>query len=242
MASFRCRSLHTIYSTNNRTIHYRKDMSSAACYGTSLQNMGNDPTKVFDASYDIMLMTDPNYMEWTGGNNCCLFDPHFIYCYLRRINRVKAFKFNLEESEYKGYKSLKIHLSMKGTRPEFTFVLQSIKRLYEYPYCFYLAEAKRMQEIPEFRFVSIFNLFNAVASYYEGDCGETGHSYSMSCKSVPVRVLKERLPHCKYAHEVYQNKYLYTRHSTNPDSSKWTNENFQSFLPSYIKNLKELSK
>ena len=217
-------------------------MRSGACYGESLARMGNDPKKEFEAEYHIMLMTDPKYMERSGGNNYCCFDSHFVYCYLRRVARVKAFKFNLEESEFAGYKGLKINLSMKGTRPEFTFVLQSIKRLYEYPYCFYLAEAKKMQEIPEFRFISIFNLFNAVASYYQGYCGETGHSYSISCRSVPVRVLKERLPKCNYAHEVYHNKILGFEHSTDPDSSKWTNENFNLHLPSYIKNLKELSK
>lgn len=216
-------------------------MSEAPCYGTSLSQMGSDSTIEFEAEYHIMLMKDPRYMEQIHGNNYCPFDKHFIYCYLRRISRVKAFKFHIEEDEFKGFSSYRIDLSMKGTRPEFTFVLQSIKRLYEHPYCMYLLEAKRMQEFPEFKFNSIFNLFNAVASYYHGDYGNTGHSYSYSSAAVPVRILKERLSKAKYASDVYKYRPLKTYHACPTDSDKFNEENFKALLPDYVKNLKALA-
>lgn len=243
MADFKCTSLHTIYSSVNRTNGWKREkIESAACYGNSLAAMGSNYTNKFEAEYHIMLMKDPSYMDINHANNYCPFDKHFVYCYLRRISRVKAFKFHVEESNFRGCQSYRIDLVMTGTRPEFTFVLQSIKRLYEYPYCIYLLEAKRMQEIPEFKFDSIFNLFNAVASYYNGEVPNTGHSYSCSSIAVPVRVLKERLSKAKFATDVYKYRELSCYHKCPTDTDSFSEETFGTRLPGYIKNLKALSK
>jgi len=242
MADFRCKSLHTIYATENKTIDWSKEMNYAACFGESLNMMGRNPGKEYTASYHIMLMTDPSYMNNTNGNNYCIFDSKFVYCYLRRINRVKAFKFNVEDSEYHGYRAYKINLTMTGTRAEFTFVLQSIKRLYEHPYCFYLSEAKRMQENSKFKFNSLFNLYNAVTSYFQGSTCNTDHSYSGSSIAVPVRVIRERLAKANFATDVYTPKVLRTHHIIPLDTDSWTYEEFKKRLPGYVKNLKDLSK
>lgn len=213
-----------------------------ACFGDSL----NMCTRINNnVEYTIVLIRDNSYVEEKHYNNYCLMSKHQLSNYLRRISSIKPFKYKVYDDELDGVPCFKIKLNMVGTKKEITFVLQCIKRTYEYPYNLFLDHAFKLQEIKNYKFDSILNLFNVVFSAY-WSYPYTDHCFSGCCKFEKYQTLREKLPHITRVVDLYPNhveiewsskKYKGIEYSgTVPkNSDQWDNV-FELMLPTYIKN------
>ena len=84
----------------------------------------------------------------------CPFNPEEIDVYLNDINRVleKPIKWRIKETEIEGIPTLQIHLKIpnKYHWRQHLYILTRVRYLYEVPYCLYLRDAFKLQEVKKF--------------------------------------------------------------------------------------------
>ena len=247
MSKYTYTSLASIYSaTINGKVH-RKNCGVDVCFGSSLSKCTRQQNTV---QYTIVLITNPDYIGNVHNNNYCWMSKHQVENYLRRIKSIKPFKFSVRESTWNRWPCYKINLEMTGTKKEITFVLQSIKRTYEFPMNFYLHEAYEMQRLPAFKFDSVLNLFDVAWTTFYGTTSNSGHSYSGCSKFKKYKELREILPNINYTTDLFEKAYItpkkatygmikvpqYSSYNVPACTEDWTEENFRKFLPLYIEN------
>ena len=245
MANYSISNLATIYKAVINGQPQFHNPTRDVCFGSSLSKMnivGNNT-----CSYEIVLITTDDYAARQNGRNECFMSKHELENYLRRIASIKQFKYVVRTTTWCNYPCYKINLNITGTKKEITFVLQCIKRTYEYPYNFYLLEAYRMQACPAFKFDSILNLYNCTASLFMRN-RYTDHSFSINAKFEKYKTLRERLPEIRMVSDLYpvagSTNYttidLYNAHLC--ESNNWTQASFESRLPKYIERYHELKR
>lgn len=238
-------NLCTIYSAQINGQVYLKRCIRDVCFGSSLGRCTRQQNTV---EYTIVLIKDPNYID-TGHNNYCWMSKHQVENYLRRIKSIRSFKSSVRESTWNSHKCYKINLKMTGTKKEITFVLQSIKRMYEFPYNFFLHEAYEMQRLPAFKFDSVLNLFDVAWTTFYGKSANSGHSYSGCSAFKKYQEISEALPHVENVVDLFMHKaispFIAKRDMIQGGQNNygipyqlhdWTEESFRKFLPLYIKN------
>lgn len=249
MPKYKYPNLCTIYNCCINGEQYNTRFSRSACYGTSLSLMHSRGSNT--ASYTIMLITDSKYVD-NGYNNYCWMTKHQVECYLRRIASIKPFSYKVFDANLNGSTCYKIELNISGTKKEITFVLQSIKRLYECPYNFYLQQAYMLQELPAFKFDSILNLFDVIFSTYDSSKNHD-HCFSGNTKFEKYSTLRERLPHVIYASDLFPTYVSSTKRTTKisgmdyygncpANTEDWTEDYFRSKLPEYVENYNRLKR
>ena len=246
MSKYQYTNLCSIYSYKCNGYTYRAERQQDVCFGKSLTNCIRIHNEVF---YKIALIKNTNFID-VHDNNYCWMNKHQIENYLRRIASIKPFKYRVYEGSFRKTSCYNIDLSMNGTKKEITFVLQSIKRMYEFPYNFFLLQAYKMQALPEFKFDSILNLFNVIyGSFYPG-AANSGHSYSGASKFEKYRDIKAKLPSVAYTTQIYPKhipcvaaerlKGIYYYNNCPADTDQWNEDLFRRLLPTYITNYKRL--
>jgi hypothetical protein len=85
----------------------------------------------------------------------CPFNPGEIDTYLKDINRVleKPIKWKIKETEIEGIPTLQIYLKIpnKYHWRQHLYILTRVRYLYEVPYCLYLRDAFKLQEVKKFK-------------------------------------------------------------------------------------------
>lgn len=248
MAIYKFPSYCTIY--NYRLLkdkHWYWDTHKQnACFGGSLSNLKGRLNAV---EYSILLVKNTNFVK-TNRNNYCWMTKHQLNTYLRRIKSIKSFKYKVSDYEDSTQTFYKIDLKIFGTKKEITFVLQCIKRTYEYPFNFVLLQAYKLQELTAYKRTSILNLFNVVWSTYRSN-HNTGHSFSGNSIFVKYSYLQEHLPKVLYVTDLYQpGQGVPAKEHVDgisywdlfpSDTSQWTSEYlFSKMLPYYTANYKLL--
>lgn len=243
-------SYATIY---NATVNSNKELYSYvgrhACYGDSLARMSGTHN---DASYHIILVRDDSWVKRHYKNQCRM-SKHQVENYLRRIKSIQPFKYSVKEGEFEGAECFHLYLKMTDvTKKQATFVLQCVKRIYEWPYCFFLEQALQLQRIPKYKHDSILNLFNVTYSTFY-DSQNTDHCFSGNAKFEKYSTIREKLPHVKYTSDVYPTdggpykpaksiKGISYAGCVPNTPSQWTPELFQALLPYYVENYNRLKR
>lgn len=220
-----------------------------ACFGDSLALFNRGAKNV--AHYHIILVRDDSWLR-NNYKNQCRMSKHQLENYLRRIATIKPFKYKVEEGNFGDSKCFHLYVDISGTKKETTFVLQCIKRTYEWPYCFFLEQAFHLQELPEFKHDSILNLFNVVFSCFI-EYKNTDHCFSGNAKFEKYSTIRARLPHVTYTSDIYPDIGEGTKFAPKIEGiiyqgsypsapAQWTNELFQELLPYYVKNYKLLKR
>lgn len=253
MAIYRYPSYCTIYDANidGRKVWHTpvKTYIRAACYGSSLVMIGKGRNHI--VHYDIILITDESKIKQQFKNNCRM-SKHQLENYLRRITSIKPFKYHISQSEYKGSPCFELSLDIRGGKKEITFVLQCIKRTYEFPYNFYLEQAYKMQEIPKYKHDSILNLFNVVFSTFSSHKNKD-HCFSGNTYFEKYTNLRNKMPLITYACDLYPDYCRTTKRAPRLDgvdycddipgnTDQWTDALFERLLPYYIINYNELKR
>lgn len=111
----------------------------------------------------------------------CPFNPKEIKLYFKDINRVleKPIKWKIKESEIKGIPTLQIRLRVpnKYTWRQHLYILTRVRYLYEVPYCLYLRDAMKLQEIQKYdggyeeAFLEVLKHLPVISSELGSFCG-----------------------------------------------------------------------
>lgn len=171
-----------------------------ACYRGALNRMSNR-ARQYHSILKIKLFNTTNDVV-NGNNNCCFLTQHQVVNYLRQLASIYPFKYKVTTGTYGRQSTYVIDLDLTATRAVSTFILQSIKKLYEFPQNFYIQEAYKMQHMPKFRFTNIQNLFMAVASSYERD-PHRDHCFAISCKFRTKKQISEKLKSIQYVDDLF---------------------------------------
>ena len=241
-------NLCTIYAGSVNGREFDAPFREHVCYGSSLEHFTRLQN---DAEYNIILITDYSYVN-RSKKNYCWMTKHQLENYLRRISTIKPFKYHVEASEFNGSPCFKVNIKIHGTKKETTFVLQCIKRVYEWPYNFFLQQAYELQGVPEYKFESILNLYNVVASTY-WSTKNCDHSFSINAKFEKYKTLREKLPHVKYVVDLYPDWGNETKRAPKLDGicyydvypskiEEWDDVFFAKMLPFYERNYNALKR
>lgn len=245
MAIYNYPSYCTVFSAKVNSIPIAR--GRRACYMDSLRRcIRNNNT----AEYKIYLYTDDRQIE-LGCNNRCFMQKHQLENYLRRIKSIKPFSYKVVETVLNGYPVYCIELKINGTKKEITFVLQCIKRTYEWPYNFFLMHAYKMQQLNEYKRDSILNLFNVIYSTYK-DSKNTDHCFSGKTYFEKYSTLREKLPHIDYVVDLYPdycNRVIKANRIKNiqywnniPCNTAQFDEVFDKVFPVYVENYQILKR
>jgi hypothetical protein len=251
MYKYYCPSYATIYQgvINGKEVWRTHRPERAACYGSSWGLFKDNANN--KAHYEIILITDKSWLAENYKNQCRM-SKHQVENYLRRIKTIYPFKYSVKDGDYRGSKCFILNIDMVGTRKEATFILQCIKRTYEWPFSFFLEQAYKLQELPQFKYDSILNLFNVALSCFT-DGVHFDHCFSGNTKFEKYSTLREKLPHVIYVSDLYPDATYQTKRAPKIDGisyygsypntpDEWTNELFQELLPYYIKNYNVLKR
>lgn len=241
----------TIYNgiINGLVVWNTNKPQRSACYANSWYYY--KPSDKNKAHYDIILITDDSKLRQNYKNQCRM-SKHQLENYLRRISTIYPFKYSVKEGEYYGSTCFVLSIDLIGTRKAVTFILQCIKRTYEWPFSFFLEQAYKLQELPQFKYDSILNLFNVTLScFYSGK--NFDHSFSGNTYFEKYSTIRQKLPHVKLTSDVYPHYCGTTKRAPKIDGisyydgcpnapSQWTDELFQELLPFYIENYNVLKR
>lgn len=173
-----------------------------ACYRGVLTKMVARDRK-YNLSLTIKVCNNSKLCKEDNLNNYCFLSKPEIFNYLRQLTKLYKFQYSICNGTFRNVKCYVIKINITATRAIATVVLQSIKKLYEFPQNFYLSQAFKMQHLPAFRFDNIQNLFMAVASCYEYE-GARDHVFGICRKFMTISQMKARLPRIAYACELYK--------------------------------------
>jgi hypothetical protein len=108
----------------------------------------------------------------------CPFSPREVDSYLNDINRVlvEPIKWKIKETEVEGIPTLQIYLKVPNIYSwrQHLYILTRVRYLYEVPYCLYLRDAFRLQEIKNFSGgyeEAFLEVFKHLPSYIPTDLG-----------------------------------------------------------------------
>lgn len=214
-----------------------------ACYRQLLNRMTNR-SKKYHSDISIKLCTDSYQPLTARHNNQCFLSRVQVSSYLHQLTKIYPFKYNVRNGSYYNHPCYIVHLDIMATRAVTTIIVQSIKKLYEFPQNYYLAQAYKMQHLPKFRFDNIQNLFMAVASCYESE-GDRDHVFGICRKFLTIDQMRKRIEHITYARQLYPDytKYYNLKVHQVPDyKTEYITENalFEKHLPQYINNYRIL--
>lgn len=113
-------------------------------------------------------------------SNYCFFDKKQIQNHLKQIPKFCNIKFEITETKYKGDDAFKLNFFIDSdNRLVHKYTLTWIRSLFEWPYYLYLVHAKKMKNLPEFRFESVINLFNVVATVHRNSFAWNVHTFGV---------------------------------------------------------------
>lgn len=191
MDNFRFLNFHTVYKSKGTITKDR--IEGVACFSDIFRG----PNKQHN-TYEIHVFKTNEKIE-SGKNNMCVLSRLEIVRYIKLLKKLIPYK--LKSRVIEDDEKYIIKLQLNGSNIAHRFVLSFIRYLYEWPYNMYLHDALKLNRIKEFRFKSIFNLFNLVRitlPIYEHGTGihAIGDSHN-HYKFISNRKLKELIKNTK---------------------------------------------
>lgn len=167
-----------------------KDLDCArnACFAPIL----NRGTNIHNEEYNLYLVHDPKYALNKNRSNLCFLSLKQLKKHIYLARRLFPFEYSVEETEYEGYPTYKVHLKLNANHFYHRYLLTWIRYAYEFPFNLILMDAIRMKHCYLNR-ESIANLFVLCAnSYCEGpEFYNSGHAISyQGCNFLKERLLK----------------------------------------------------
>lgn len=145
----------TEYSSEGNT---RKNMYQDACFSTIFYSEENGVVQ--KNKYTIKLYKIGDWLNKKRQNNACLEDRAGIVHHLKILQSVFKFTYHLKEHE----DHFVLTMVLEGDLIYHKYMLSWVRYLYEYPFNVFLADARKLKNLPEFKSESVINLFNLVGA------------------------------------------------------------------------------
>lgn len=182
MKEFNYLRYHTEYSCSG-SINLK--MGTRACFADAFRRLNGGKISVI---YTIKVYKE-NTLRKSNGSNMCYFTRKQIKNHLDQLKDLFPIKSSVIDSKDKNKPHFIVKLELMELPGMYhKYALTWLRYLYEYPFNVISLDAYKLKKCPEFRFESIANLFNLVASCYSGWIGG-GHS---TVEGEPVGFLRRK--------------------------------------------------
>lgn len=220
------------------------ELRSRACFSAI---SWKDYNKKEKNTYHIHIYKDFSKLT-KGYDNYCPLEMEQVIKYLKGINYMSPFKYDIEDLD----DHFIINCIINGTISKHMFILTAIRYLYEREYAILLYDAMTLKETPGFKNINILNLLALVSNTSPGNYSR-GHTliyYAEVKKFVNPKIVKERTSKGVRVVEVFNKRVLDTKdwknyRIDNEDSnySIWTSEEQVKYrMGFYIENYKNYKK
>lgn len=173
MKEFAYNSLYTEYSC---TGDIRRNRSSNACFAYVFRELDSHGKK--SVSYKIYVYKGIDWLKKERNNNACLLTKRELKHHIDQLKGIIPFRAVIREGVEHDCPCFIINLELKEAMAiHHKYILSWIRYAYEYPYNVVLLEAINLRKESEFKFESIFNLFNLIA----GTWGFLGGGHTIAC-------------------------------------------------------------
>lgn len=169
MDEFSMKSYHTEYSCSG---DIQKKRGSNACFGAVFRELRAGKHSV---NYTIYIYKGLDFAMQDNANNACLLTKKELKSHLKQLQGIVPFEFTIKSTMEHKYPCYVVSLKVEdAVSIQHKYILTWVRYAYEYPYNVFLREAINLRKEPEFRFESVFNLFNLIGGAF--DMLRGGHS------------------------------------------------------------------
>lgn len=248
MQEFRLLRFYTPYSCKGEWApSYKANirMGPRICFQLVWHNIKNTS----NLSYKIIIYMGTLRSKIKHENNACLLTIEQLRNHLRQLRHIYPLHYKVTDISDSEYNKVSVSIHLKEVPALYhKYVLTWLRYTYEYPYNVLLRDTYLLKKDPQFRFVSIANLFNAVTFSNPFLTGE-GHSISADTPHffLTRKELKESIKtnimlndiYCRQRH--YKKTYDIPQGFSFNDIEWWNEENFELYRkPVYIKTYNRL--
>ena len=156
------------YSHSSKLVENPRILESV-CFGSAFSSNSK--------YYDIYILKgDADLNKYIS--NFCFSNKKQIKNHLKQIPKFCKISYKVTDCEYKDDPAYKIHLFVDSSNRLLNkYILTWIRTLFEYPYNIFLVHARKLKELPQFKFESIINLYHVVATAHGKEVDWKVHSF-----------------------------------------------------------------
>lgn len=111
-------------------------------------------------------------------SNFCFFTKQEIKNHFKQLPKFCKVEYKITDTKYKNAEAFKIDLYIDSkNRLVHKYILTWTRYLFEWPYNLYLLHAKKLRKLPQFKFESIINLANVIATTHHNSFDWKVHSF-----------------------------------------------------------------
>lgn len=177
--------------SKEETYKYNKNTACFAQIKSDIFDYSSTTKKT--TNYVVFVNRETNLVD-SGYSHYCPFTIKEIRSHLKEFKRIQNYHFRVISGQFKDDRNIsfdtKIYITFTGRHSQHLALLSWIRYLYEYPYCFALLEARRMQRLKPYLFTSTINLLNTVIIPVQS--GESGHSLSIGRKYTTLNKIHKK--------------------------------------------------
>ena len=150
----------------------------------------------------IILKDDADLNKYYS--NYCFFNKREIINHLKQLPKFCNIKFSVTEINYNNDEAFQIDIYIDSDkRIIHKYVLTWIRTLFEWPFYLYLLHAKELHKTPEFRFESIINLFNVIASVHRDSFNVNIHTFGTDLAILRKKDIINRIDKIRFVNDVF---------------------------------------
>ena len=170
-------------------------------------------------------------------SNYCFFNKKEIINHLKQIPKFCYTKFSVIETTYKGNDAFQIDMYIDSDeRIIHKYILTWIRSVFEWPFYLYLLHARELHKMPEFKFESIVNLFNVVATVHRKSFDTNIHTFGVDLLPIKKKEIINRIDKVNQVNSVFPKKIYddIPQRELPSDFDEITQELFEKNCPAYI--------
>lgn len=170
-------------------------------------------------------------------SNYCFFSKKQIKNHLKQIPKFCEMKFSVKDTVYKKADAYQLDLYISSdNRTVHKYILTWIRSLFEWPFYLYLLHAKKLKELPQFKFDSVINLFNLVADVHRKSYSARGHTFGTQLMPSTKAEIIKNVENTRLVNNVFPTTNLdFPQCKLVDDFDEITDQLFEKNLPNYLK-------
>ena len=222
--SYHVRYGHSVKEENDYQIH------ESVCFSTLFSN--GCKSKYYRI---IILKGEADLNKYYS--NFCFFTKKEIKNHLKQIPNFCDIKFKIKDITYKGDEAFQLDLFIDSSkRIVHKYVLTWVRSLFEWPFYLYLIHAKKLKQLPQFRFESVINLFNLVATVHRASFHTDIHTFGTNLLPSKKKEIINTVNHVSLVNHVFNRKRIENIPQCElvQDFDQITDKLYEENLPKYL--------
>lgn len=170
-------------------------------------------------------------------SNFCFFNKKEIKNHLKQIPNFCDIKFKVKDITYNGNDAFQLDLFIdSNNRTVHKYILTWVRSLFEWPFYLYLIHAKKLKQLPQFKFESVINLFNLVATTHRNSFQTNIHTFGIDLLPCKKKEIINTVNHTDRVNNIFVHKYIKNipQCTLVQDFDQITDNLYEENLPKYL--------